>query len=178
MFQFNSSSQDYAVHTTNPLQALPVFSYEVWHQWDGTTVGIPSILTDIYGGSINYALGQLDISYPPNMGKIQGGFFDQTSGWQTQSTGAPYDLTYGAWTHIVVSFDSSQILRVWVDKNLVSVTQHNKIPNTNGNGIMLMRGSYNPGFWGGALVLVNIYDKALDQYDVNNQYELNINRFT
>ena len=42
-----------------------------------------------------------------------------------------------------------------------------------------MRGTGNStGFWGGALVLVNIYDKALDQYDVNNQYDLNINRFT
>ena len=178
LFQFNSSSQDYAVCTGDPLPALPIFSYEVWHQWDGDNIGSPQILTDLGSNSINYALGQLDISYPFSSGKIQGGFYDQNNGWQTQSI-APYELVFGAWTHIVVTFDENQILRVWVDKNLVSVTQHYTTPTTEGVGIGLMRGTgNNAGFWGGALVLVNIYDKALDQYDVNNQYELNINRFT
>ena len=178
LFQFNSSSQDYAVCTGDPLPALPIFSYEVWHQWDGDNIGSPQILTDLGSNSVNYALGQLDISYPFSSGKIQGGFYDQNSGWQTQSV-APYELDFGAWTHIVVTFDENQILRVWVNKNLVSVTQHYTTPTTEGVGIGLMRGTGNStGFWGGALVLVNIYDKALDQYDVNNQYELNINRFT
>lgn len=168
-FEFIAASNQYAECSTS-LPTMNTFTLEVWHYWDGNnTGGQPCILTEIYpqSGSINYGLGTL------SNGITQGGWYN--GGWQVSPN---MSLTPNTWYQIVVTVNSSKVIKVYLNNSLISTTQGSGIaPATSNSGIRLMRRWDAMNCWGGRLGLVNIYNTALDSTAISTKWNANKSRF-
>lgn len=152
------------------LPSLPEFTTSVWHYWDGTNIGeFPCILTEVYvGGSINYVLGTA-----PQGSVAQGGYFN--GGFQTSPQ---FGLTANTWYNIVITCDSSQVVRIYVNNVLLSTTSTTGgQPSSSNAGIRLMRRWDFGSYWGGYLSTVGIYDKALDSGQISSIYNATKSRY-
>ena len=167
-FYFYAPGNQYAECSTS-LPSLPTFTTTVWHYWDGTnTGGLPCILTEIYvGGSINYFVGNL-------LGVVaQGGYFN--GGFQVSPQ---FSLTPNTWYQIVVTCDSSQVVKIYVNNSLISSTQTGGAQPSSGNaGIRLMRRWDDNDYWGGYLATVDIYDKALSSTQISSIWNSTKSRY-
>jgi hypothetical protein len=157
-FTFNSSSGQYAQCNTS-LPSLPVFTVEVWHRWSGiNTSDTPCLISEIFAnGAINYVIGSI--------GGFAGGYF---SGGFQQSP--PFSLTPGDWYQIVLTVDSSQMLKIYLNNTLISTAQTGgSLPSSSGGGIRLMRRWDLDDYWGGDLGIVRIYntDLGISEIDIN-----------
>jgi len=165
---FNAASNQYANCSTS-LPSLPIFTTTVWHYWDGSNQGsLPCILSEVYvGGAINFLLGA------PQGPVAQGGYFN--GGFQLSPT---FTLTSGTWYNIVVTCDSNQVVKIYLNNTLISSTSTSGAqPSSSGAGINLMRRWDNSEFWGGYLGIVSIYNKALNSAQISSIWNKNKNRF-
>lgn len=150
-FYFFAAGGQYA-NCTSSLQSLPQFTTSVWQNWDGNNIGgAPCILTEVYSGTINYFVGNLQ-------GVVaQGGYFN--GGFQISPQ---FNLTPGTWYNIVTTCDSNQVVSIYLNGTLISSTPTTgPVPSSSNAGINLMRRWDNAEFWGGYLSTVSIYDGAL-----------------
>ena len=167
-FYFSASSGQYAQATTS-LPSLPVFTLELWHRWDGNnTSSNPCLISETFiGGNINYVLGQVSGSL------LSGAYFN--GGFQQSPT---FNLTASNWYQIVMSCDSNQVIKIYINNTLISTTSTSgSKPSSSNAGIRLMRRWDNPDYWGGSLGLVNIYNTALDSTKIEEKWNLNKARF-
>ena len=164
---FNAASSQYAECSTS-LPSLPIFTTTLWHYWDGTNNGsLPCLLTEIYVGSINYFIGNL------NGTPTEGGYFN--GGFQISPQ---FSLTPNTWYQIVVTCDSSQVVNIYLNNSLISSTSTSgPQPSSSNAGIRLMRRWDNPEFWGGYLSTVDIYDKALNSSQISSIWNSTKSRF-
>ena len=157
-FYFYAPGGQYANCGTS-LPSLPQFTTAVWHNWDGTNTGdAPCILTEVYVGTINYFVGNLQ-------GVVaQGGYFN--GGFQISPQ---FTLTPSTWYNIVVTCDINQVVSIYLNGTLISSTPTSGAqPSSSGGGINVMRRWDNAEFWGGYLSTVDIYDNALSQARVTS----------
>ena len=170
--QFNPSSGQYGYSTTN-LGTLANWSIEAWHYYDGTnTSSGPNIFTEYQygGGTINLGLGWGNGSGADN--ELQawwygGGFHGTPS----------YSLTPGAWYQIVGTFDGTT-LNLYVNNTLVQTATEPPGGAANpaiGYGLMTR---WDPGgLWGGRLAIVNVYNSALSDAEVAQNFNYYKSRF-
>lgn len=169
-FNFEASLSQYAECATS-LLSLPIFTISIWHYWNGhNTGGEPCILTEIYPGNtgqINYVLGS------PQGSPTRGGYFN--GGFQTSPL---FTLTPDTWYNIVVTCDSLQEVKIYLNNTLISTTQTTgPSPSSSEGGIRLMRRWDNHEFWGGYLGIVSIYNKALNSAQISSIWNKDRNRF-
>lgn len=166
--RFTASSSQYGQCNTS-LSSMSTFTISVWQKWDGSNVGsLPCILTEIYtGGPINYFVGNLQ-------GVVaQGGYFN--GGFQISPQ---FSLTSNTWYQIIVTCDSSQVVKIYVNNSLISTTTTGgSAPSSSGQGIRLMRRWDDPDYWGGFLGKVDIYDKDLSNSQVSFLWNSTKSRF-
>ena len=164
---FNAASNQYANCSTS-LPSLPIFTTTVWHYWDGGNQGaLPCILTEVYSGSINYFVGA------PQGVVAQGGYFN--GGFQVSPQ---FTLTPFTWYNIVVSCDSNQVVKIYLNGTLISSTATSgPQPSSSNAGINLMRRWDNAEYWGGYLSTVGIFNKALTPGQISQIYESTKSRY-
>lgn len=164
---FDPASGQYAECATS-LSDLNTWSVEAWHYYDGTNTGTsPCIITEVFvGGTINYALGSLNDNSPGLMAGWYGGSWNMT----------PYTLTAGNWYQIVGTCDGTTT-KLYVNNTLVEQVASTGTPTSSGSGIRLMDRWDNAEFWGGRLGIVKIYQGALSQTGVTNNWNANRTRF-
>ena len=164
---FQAASDRYAASTTGP--ALTTWAVETWTFWNGSNVGSnPCILSDQFGGRINYAIGTLDAS------GLQAGHFN--GGWHT--TPGSYTLpTTNTWYHIVGTYNGNDI-KLYVNGVCVAITHDPGItPEKGSGGINLMRRWDNPDYWGGRLSTVRIYSGEMGAAEVKLKFDATKSRF-
>ena len=165
---FLATSSQYA-QCNSSLSSLPTFTTSVWQNWSGTNAGsLPCILTEIYtGGPINYFLGNL-------LGTVaQGGYFN--GGFQVSPQ---FSLTPNTWYNIVVTCDSNQVVKIYVNGSLISSTATSgSLPSSSNSGIRLMRRWDDNDYWGGYLSTVGIYDKALTLPQISSMFNSTKSRY-
>ena len=168
--QFNPGSGQYA-RSYSTLGTLSAWSIEAWHYYDGTnTSSGPNIFTEYQyaGGTINLGLGSAGGGDPDLQAWWYGPGFQAT---------APYTLTPGAWYQIVGTFDGTT-LNLYVNNTLVETAVRPPGGAANpaiGYGLMTR---WDPGgLWGGRLAIVNIYDSALADVEIAQNYNYYKSRF-
>jgi len=166
---FYAPAGHYAICNTS-LPSMTKFTLSIWHYWNGGNTGDqPCMISEIYpgtNGKINYLIGNLQ-------GNLQGGYFN--GGFQM----APgFNLTANNWYHIVVTCDSSQFVKLYVNNTLIGSTQTSgSQPTSSNGGIHLMRRWDNPEFWDGYLAKVDIYNKDLSPSQITSIWDSNKSRF-
>jgi hypothetical protein len=174
-FTFDATSGQYA-ETTSLAASITQWTVEAWHYYDGThnNNGLgnsPCIVTEMYGGApINFTLGNASDSFP----NLQTGYFN--NGWYIKPQG--YTLTAGNWYHIAGSWDGTTI-KLYVNGQVVSsdVPSTPPLAQSGGTGIRLMRRWDNPEYWGGRLAVVRIYDVAIGNAGVLQNFNAERARF-
>ena len=167
---FYAPAGHYAACTAS-LPTMNKFTLSIWHNWaGGNSGGSPCIISEIYPGNtgqINYLLGN-------SQGDgLRGGYFN--GGFQMSPR---FNLTANQWYHIVVTCDSTQVVKIYVNNTLISSTQTSgSQPISSDGGIHLMRRWDNAEFWDGYLAKVDIYNKALSQAQIDSIWNLNKSRF-
>jgi hypothetical protein len=167
-FYFYAPGNQYANCSTS-LTSLPTFTTVIWHYWDGVNTGsLPCILTENYvGGSLNFTIGA------PSGVVAQGGYFNGNFQLSPQFT-----LSANTWYQIVVSCDSNQVVRVYLNNTLLSSTSTSgPQPSSSNAGIVLMKRWDGLECWGGYLSTVGIYDKALTPGQISGIYNATKSRY-
>jgi hypothetical protein len=164
---FQAASSRYADSTTGP--ALTQWAVETWMYWNGQNVGSnPCIVSDQFGGKINYALGTLD------QGGLQAGHFN--GGWHTTPGGYTLPAT-NSWYHIVGTYNGQDV-KLYVNGVCVAIRHDPGITPEKGNaGINLMRRWDNPDYWGGRLSIVRIFSGEMGAAEVKLRYDATKSRF-
>ena len=169
--QFTPGSSQYA-QSYSTLGTLAAWSIEAWHYYDGTnTSSGPNIFTEFQyaGGTINLGLGSGGGSDTSLQAWWYGGGF--------HATNPGYSLTPGAWYQIVGTFDGTT-LNLYVNNTLVQTATEPPGGAANpaiGYGLMTR---WDPGgLWGGGLAIVNIYDSALTDVEIAQNFDYYKSRF-
>lgn len=164
---FQPSSSQYAECSTS-LPPLNTWSISVWHFYDGSNIGgSPCIVSEVFPTAINYMLGNGSDTSP----NLQTGFFNGS--WNLTPIG--YILTPG-WHFIVGTYDGIN-LSLYVDNSLIYSVIDVATPTSGDSGIVLMRRWDLNEYWGGLLAIVEIYDRALDSYQIDSLWNSNKSRF-
>lgn len=165
---------DYAECQTS-LPSLPAYTISVWHKYQNSLGSLPAIITEIQSGtgSINYKLGNITSG-----GFVQAGYFSNNS-WRNTTTPPNSIDIVDKWSHILMTVDSNQNLKLYVNNVLVqSITFTGEIPTSSGQGIRLMKNhKVIEETWGGYLAKVDIYNRELNTTEISDIWELNRDRF-
>jgi hypothetical protein len=166
-FTFAPASSQYA-QATSLTGSLSTWTVEAWHYYEGTSGGLPTIVTENYPGStsqINYNLGSATTT------GLQSAFFNGS--WRTTPVQA---LSLNTWYHIVGTYDGTTI-KLYVNSTMVQSTNYTGNPISSQGGIRLMRRWDNPDYWGGRLSIVNIYNYAISDTQVSSNWNSTKSRF-
>ena len=167
---FTPGAGQYAEATSLP-DTLSNWTVEAWHYYDGTnSAGSPCIVTEVYAGNpINFTLGNCTDSSP----NVQVGHWD---GGSFNATPQGHILTQNHWYHLVGTFDGTAH-RLYINGTLTASQATNSPATRGGVGIRLMCRWDVPQFWGGALAVVRIYDNAIGDAGVLQNYQADRARF-
>lgn len=172
---FNGTSQ-YAFSTTTQSFAAPTFSVEVWHYFTGVTSGAgPAIISQQYGvgNGINYMLGN-PATNAFNSPSMSINYWTPASGWASSAAVKPGPT--GAWYQIVGTYDNSNLKLYFNGVNVIT-TPKSGVAVNGGTPINLMKRWDLGDYWGGSLGIVRIYNAALTQAQVTQNYNANKARY-
>ena len=166
---FTAASNHWASSSTS-LSLMTRFTVEVWHYYTGVLTGpAPCIVTEFYYGSngqINYNLGSTTSGIGLKIGYYNGG-------WNESSI---YPLSANNWYHISGTYDGAN-LRLYVNGVNQVTTANTGTPTANTGGIRLMRRWDGDEYWGGHLSTVKIYNRALSQQEILQNYNATKKRY-
>jgi hypothetical protein len=167
---FSPSSSQYA-QTSGALSSLSNWSLEVWHYFTNTNTDNANrcIITQVYeGSSINFNLGNTSTSqYGFTVGYFSGNWY---------STRNDYALPSVGWYHIVGTYDGTNI-KLYVNNLLIDTSASATASSSGGTPIRFMRRWDNAEYWGGALAVVRIYNRALLPNEIEGNYFWGRGRF-
>jgi len=157
-------------------QSLPLiyFTIDLWFYNIDINDGTGScILTNIFTTQyINYGLGS-PFGSSLDTNQVAGFFFNDGF----YNTNRYTFSNSNTWYYITLSYDTSNNLDLYVNSQLQSSINYTKSIVTNNNGINLMKRWDGGHFWGGGLAIVRMYDRALTQSEINQNYSLEVGRF-
>jgi hypothetical protein len=160
---FVPSSSQYASSGNQSFGSLTRWTVEAWHYYTGNNSGsLPSLISETYPGvtsRINFNLGTVTQS------GLQNGYFD--GNWRLTSA---YALTSNAWYHIIGTYDGATI-KLFVNNIQVASTAFVGTPASSQGGIRLMRRWDLGDYWGGRLGVVRIYNTALGNVQIDQNYQ-------
>lgn len=166
---FTTANAHYALSSTS-LATMTRFTSEVWHYYTATNSGgSPAIISETYPGSNNRIFINLGSQGATTDLRIS--YFNGS--WNNSS---PYTLTANNWYHIVGSYDGAN-LRLYINGVNEITTANTGTPVANTTGIRLMRRWDNAEYWGGHLSTVKIYNRALTQQEVLQNYNATKKRY-
>lgn len=165
---FAKASYEYAETTTN-LGNMSNWTVETWVKLDSALVAGPNaIVTNVYDGAskLNYALGSMNVANT----NTYAAFFDG-SGWHLHSTGQA--LTLGVWYHLVGTYDGATLSH-YVNGSLSNTLSYAGTPQSGGNTRIARRwddvANAADNFVGGSIPIVRIYNRALNQAEVTQNF--------
>lgn len=167
--EFDPNSSQFAQATSLP-STISNWSIEVWYYNNNTyNNGSPCIVTEIYAGNpINFTLGNTFDGAPV----LQAGFFD--GAWR--NTGNSYTLPSIGWYHVVGTWDGTD-MKLYVNGSVVSTNTPGGTATSGGQGIRLMNRWDVGQYQGGRLGVVRIYDNAIGDSGVTNNFDIGRARF-
>ena len=173
--QFVASSSQYAF-ATSLASALTNYTVEVWHLFNGTLTGAAPVLFG-EGRSTpysNFMMGTTAGRVSPL--KIQGGFWNGS--WQQGTTDpGDYFQPSNGWYQFVNTYDGSNI-KFYANNTLqITKTPSNFTISSSGLGLNIMRRQDVANYWGGGVSIVRIYDRALSQAEITQNYNAIKSRF-
>ena len=181
---YSSNYGGYLSFTQNLLQygvttdALPLnyWSLETWFYYNGPQSGLsPCIITNVFtNNGINYGIGNLNEQGLTNNQISTFGFNNSTF-----FSKSPI-LTFSdiGWYHLVGTFDTSYNMTLYANGVSQGSTDcSNNIPQQNTNGINLMKRWDQTDCFNGGLSIVRIYNYALTQSQIVNNYNYEKSRF-
>ncbi len=149
-------------------------SVEVWMRLDGTTLTTSSILVQqnyntAIAANVNYVLGDTNGGNQIRFGLYDGGTYRQTAG---------FTPTRNVWTHLVGTYDGTNF-RLYKDGTLLDTAYYiSGLGNTlNFAGTLIGRRGSSANHFNGSLATVRIYNKALTDAQVLQNYNSTKDRF-
>jgi len=165
---FAAGAGQYAQSPNQSFGSLTRFTTEAWHYYNGVGTGLPCLLTEVYPGAtskINYILGT------GSSAGLQAGFFDGSF-----KVTPGYAMTVGNWYHIVGTYDGAAA-KLFINNTMVYNTSAVGTPTSSTGGIRLMRRWDNADYWYGRLGVVRIYNTALGNVQIDQNYQAVRSRF-
>jgi hypothetical protein len=165
---FNQTSTNFTwAERTPTFPRLTAYTIEVWVKFNSSVANTSSVITTIYNGSINFTIGW---NGSTNQRLIYGGRF--SGFWINTDSGFVPSLE--EWYQIVLTFDlNSGIQNLFLNSNLYSSNYNSTTANISG-GIRIARrwdsGTAND-FTNMSASVVRIYNRALTQSEINNNYQ-------
>ena len=158
--------------TANSLPLLTTWTVEVWFFHTGVSTGTyPAIITEVYNLSpLNFAL--FSPNYSVSNFKLQTGYFTSNTWYWTNE----YAIAQNNWYHAVGTYDGSNV-KLYVNGVLQLTTASTTVPTRSNLGIILMRRWDAGDYFGGSLSTVKIYNKALTQQEILQNYNATKGRF-
>ena len=167
---FSASSSQYA--TTADLGTLSNFTVNCWYYMNTVPQSnkYPALVCNTYDlvSKVNFSLG---VNESPWSGKIAGGFYN--SGWYNAAGFTP---TANTWTNACVTYDGSNI-RLYRDGVLFSSAATSTAAVTSGQGVRIARRWDDVDYIDGYIPLVSIYNRALSDSEVSQNYSVIYSRF-
>jgi hypothetical protein len=150
---------------------LDNWTIEAWHYYTGTnSSGSPCIVTEAYAGTpINFTLGNCTDSSP----NLQVGHWD---GANFNPTPQGIVLTPNTWYQLVGTFDGTAH-RLFINGVQVAIQNTTSPALRGGSGIRLMKRWDGDQYWGGALGVVLMYDRAITLNEIAQNYGVLKGRF-
>ena len=167
-FRFDTGRGGSYAQSLGGLGSMPQFSISIWHRWDGNYVGGgASIIEERLGSVLNYRIG---MKTTPQL------FGSYYNGDPQETNRLPY-LQVGRWYNIVLTCDLNQNLSIYLDSILKSVIKTTgSQPSSSEAGIRLMRSS-DSDYWGGDIGKIEIYDRILKPFQVDELFQKDTARF-
>ena len=166
---FTAANSHWAVSSTS-LPTLTRFTAEVWHYYTGVnSASAPAIISETYPGTN----GRININLGSQSGASELRISYFNGAWNNS---ASYSLTAGNWYHIVGTYDGAN-LRLYINGVNEVTTANTGTPAANSSGIRLMARWDSNQYWGGNLSTVKIYDRALSQAEVLQNYHATKKRY-
>jgi len=158
--------------TASSLPSLSTWTVEVWIFHTGVSTGTyPAIICEaLGGGALNFAL--FSPNYSVSNFQLQTGYYVGNVWYWTNN----YNIAQNNWYHIIASYDGSNV-RLYVNSVLQLTTASVATPISSNSGIYLMRRWDTADYFGGHLSTVKIYNRALSQQEVLQNYNATKKRY-
>ncbi len=160
---FAKASFEYA-ETTTDLGDMPTWTNEVWVKLDSALIAGPNaIITNQFNGvnKLNYVIGSINVANT----NAYAAFFD--GAWRFTSTGKA--LSDGVWYHLVGTYDGAKI-NFYVNGVVEGTLNYSGAPSSGGKTRIARRwddvANNANNFVGGTIPIVRIYNRALTQSEV------------
>ena len=171
---FTPAAQQYA-SATSFASILSTYTIEVWHLFNGTATGAaPVLFGEARSSYSNFMMGTTGGVTSPL--KIQGGFWN--GDWQQGTTdpGDYYQPSNG-WRQFVNTYDGAEIK--FYANNILRIT---KTPSDftigrSGLGLNIMRRQDVLNYWGGGVSIIRVYDRALSEAEITQNWDANRPRY-
>lgn len=159
---------DYIV--SSDIGSLSTFTCEAFVRIASIPAGFACYVTNVYPGTaakVNFALGHV-----ANPSTISCGFFDGS--WHYSPTFTPSTNT---WYHVVGSYDGSSIKLFINGVSQGTPTSYAGTPTTSNGGIRIGRRWDNADYFTGNLASVKIYNRALSDVEILQNFNATRGRF-
>ena len=172
---FAKASFQYAETTTN-LGNMPNWTVETWIKLSSALVAGPNaIVTNVFDGvnKLNYALGSMNVANT----NTYAAFFDG-AGWHLHATGQA--LSLGVWYHLVGTYNGATLSH-YVNGTFSNSLSYAGTPQSGGNTRIARRwddvANAADNFVGGTIPMVRIYNRALSQAEVTQNFNQSRGRY-
>lgn len=170
---FAKASYKYAETTTN-LGNMPNWTVEAWVKLDSDlTAGQNAIITNVFDGlNLNYSLGSnIQSNINPTAGFFNGA-------WRNApATGV---LVVGTWYHLVGTYDGATI-SYYMNASLKNTLSYSGVASSGGNTRIARRwdspDNDSGNFVGGTIPIVRIYNRALSQAEITQNFNQSRGRY-
>ena len=156
----------------NSLPLLTTWTVEVWFFHTGVSTGTyPAIICEVFSDArLNFAL--FSPNYSVSNFQLQTGYYTSNNWFWTDN----YTIAQNNWYHAIGTYDGSNV-KLYVNSVLQLSTASTTTPTRSNAGIYLMRRWDSADYFGGHLSTVKIYNRALSQQEISQNYNATKKRY-